>query len=119
MASLFAVEAAGGDATEVRGVVAVLIGLPAERLDELAILREDQDLPVGLGVGRRVAAAVPADPDVALGIDQKPVITVRPIVPGARTAPAPEELALDIELENRRSLRAALTGFQSSRILTR
>src|SRR6185436_15724289 len=66
---------------------------------ELAILGELQDV--------RVRAAVAAYPDVALVVDENPVVRVGPFVPRARSAPVPQQVAGLIELEYRRRARAA------------
>ena len=77
-------------------------------MQELAVLRELQDL--------RVLAAVAADPDVALVVDRDAVVRLRPLVALARPAPVADEVARGIELEDRRRLRAARRG---RRILVR
>ena len=60
---------------------------------------------VSLGIG---AAAVTANPNVALIIDGDPVVRIRPIVTRARAAPVPDEVAFFVELKNGRSRNATL-----------
>src|SRR3954463_9843367 len=92
------------DLAEVLGAVAVhRHALLADHHQELAVLRELQH--------HAVAAAVAADPDVALVIDGDAVVRGRPLIALAvAAAPVAQQRALLIELENRRRLRAALAG---------
>src|SRR5260370_9282503 len=62
---------------------------------------------VALGIR---GAAVAANPDIAFVIDGDSVIRIRPIVTRARSAPMPDEVALLVELQNRRSRKAPLRG---------
>ena len=111
---------------EIFDVVAAfaLAGL-ADLHQEFSVLRELQDHVVvewpaaGLrliqGGGLRWRrdcgpAAIAADPDVAFVVDGDSVIGGRPIVALARSAPVPDEIALFVELENRRRRHAALRG---------
>ena len=92
------------DAAEVLDVDCCPAGLRlrlAELRDELAVLRELEDV--------RVGADVAADPDVALVIDRDAVIRVRPVVALARPAPVPQQIALP----DRTRGRAAPAGSRS------
>src|SRR6185295_17799755 len=83
--------------------------LDADLHQELAVLRELQDVAV-------VGAAVAADPDVALAVDLQAVVRRRPLVAGTiLAAPAAQEIALLIELHDRRRLLAARAGAFVSR----
>src|SRR6185436_15285851 len=73
--------------------------LLADLQDELAVLGELQDV--------RVWAAVAADPDVPLVVDEDPVVAVGPLVALAGAAPVPQQVARLVELEDRRGARAA------------
>jgi hypothetical protein len=78
----------------------------ADLQQELAVLRELQDV--------RVGAAVAANPDVALVVDEDAMVGIRPLVSLARPAPVAQQVPFLIELENRRRARAAfaLLGFE-------
>src|SRR6185436_5376849 len=69
---------------------------------ELAVLGELQDVGVG--------AAVAANPDVALVVDEDAVVAVGPFIALTRTAPVPQQVARLVELEDRRRARAAQLG---------
>jgi len=60
--------------------------------------------------GGLLAAAVAADPDVALVVDIDAVVGAGPGVTGARAAPGADEIALGIEFKNRWGWSAALRG---------
>ena len=74
----------------------------ADLQQELAVLRELQDL--------RVLGVVAANPDVALVVDGDAVIRQRPLVALARAAPVADEVAGLIELEHRRRGHAAVAA---------
>src|SRR5262249_11151460 len=80
------------------GLVALLAGLQ----HEFALARELQILAVLL--------AVAADPDEALVVDAHTVLVLRPIVAGSGTAPGLHQLAVLVELHDRRGWCTALTG---------
>ena len=89
-------------------VIAVgLIALLADLQHEFAVARELQILPVLL--------AVAADPDEALGIDAHAMLVLWPVVALARAAPGPHQLALRVELHDRRSRYAAFAGRRTER----
>src|SRR5437879_1618848 len=107
---------------EVFDIVAAfaLAGMP-DLHQEFSVLREFQDHVVverstpGLRLicggslrrrGNLRTAAVAADPDVSFVIDGDSMIRDRPIVTLARSSPVPDEIALLVELENRRSRHA-------------
>src|SRR5207302_9629624 len=81
----------------------------ADLHQELAVLREFQNLIVAKAP-RVFAFAVAADPHVAFVIYEDPMIRIWPVVAFAGAAPVADEVALFIELENRRSGHAALRG---------
>src|SRR2546430_9736835 len=81
----------------------------ADLHQELAVLREFQNLIVAK-VSRVFAFAVAANPHVAFVIYEDPMIRIWPVVAFAGAAPVPDEVALFIELENRRSGHAAFRG---------
>ncbi len=70
-------------------------------------LRELQDLPVG--------RAVPADPDVALGIDPDAVFARRPVIALTRSAPPVDQVAVRREFEDGRRRHAALRARRNLR----
>ena len=72
----------------------------ADLHQELAVLGELQDV--------RVLLAVAADPDVALVVDMDAVVGFRPLVALARPAPGAHQVAVRIELQDRRRRAAAL-----------
>src|SRR5207237_10559829 len=62
--------------------------LLADLQQELAVFGEFQELGV--------RGAVAADPDIALIVDENPVVGVRPLEPFAGPAPMPQKVALRI-----------------------
>src|SRR6185369_17423151 len=90
-----------GDLVEREHVVAAgaRVG-EAELLDELAVLRELQDVAV--------LAAVAADEQVALGVGRDAVVRLRPLEALSRSAPRADEVALGVELDDRRRRHTAL-----------
>ena len=82
-----------GGAMQVRGVgVALALVALADLHDELAVLRELQELIVGdrLEAGQAVGrAVVAADPDEALVVDVDAVLALGPLVAAARRRPRP------------------------------
>ena len=76
----------------------------AELRDHVPVLRELHDV--------RVAAAVPADPDVALVVDEDPVVRLRPLVAlvvlTGFAAPRLHDMAVLVEREDRRRADAAI-----------
>jgi hypothetical protein len=85
----------------VRAVVAVRrLARNAVLRDELAVVCELQDV--------RVASAVSADPDVVLVVERDAVVGVRPNVAFAGPAPPLHEVALGVELQDRRRCTTAL-----------
>src|SRR5437867_5621693 len=83
------------DAAEVIGRAAVHRLLRRSDLhQELALVRELEDV--------RVGSPVSADPDVVLVVDRDSVIRLRPLVPLPGAAPRLHQVALRIELEDRR-----------------
>src|SRR6266851_312312 len=109
---------------EVFGIVAALALEWMPNLhQESSILRELQDLIVGIGARltrfRHVAgpgilkfgvhgAAVPANPDVAFEVDRNSVVGIGPIVTLAGAAPVSNQVASLIEFENGRRGHAAI-----------
>jgi len=88
---------------EIIRIVAAFV--PAETADlqqEFSVLGEFQDVGV--------FCPVAADPDVALVVDENPVVRLRPLVTRAGSAPVPQQIALLVELEHRRRRTAALAG---------
>ncbi len=82
--------------------------LLADLQQELAVFGEFQDL--------RVRTAIAADPNIALIVDENPVVGVRPLETFARSAPVVQEIALRIEFEDRWSAGAAFAGLQLERL---
>ena len=90
-----------GDAAEVLQVVAALVAAEmADLHDELAVIGELEDVGILL--------AVAADPDIALVVHMDAVVRLRPLVAGARTAPRPQQRAVRIVDQDRRSGAAAI-----------
>jgi hypothetical protein len=100
----------GGPVQVGRVVVALALVALADLHDELAVLRELQELIVGDrlevldAVGRAVVAA---EPDEALVVDVDAVFALRPLVPVPITAPRLDEVARRVEDDygRRRQLR--------------
>ena len=92
-----------------RGRAFAARALLADLQQELAVFGEFQDVGVG--------GAIAADPDIALVVDENPVVGVRPLVPFAGSAPVPQEVARLIEFEDRWSAGAAFAGLQLERLL--
>jgi len=80
----------------------VLVALLADLQHEFALARELQILAVLL--------AVAADPDEALVVNAHAVLVLRPVVAGAGTAPGLHQLAVLVELHDRRGWCTALAG---------
>jgi len=81
----------------------------ADLLQELAVVRELQDVGVRSLAGGGVATAVAADPDIALVIDGDAVVRRRPHIGlvGRRAAPSGDDVASRVELDHRRRRHAA------------
>src|SRR5258706_3055239 len=97
-------------AAELRAAVAAfrLAGAP-DLQQELALLRELEDLVVLVAVAR--------DPDVAFRVDHDAVLALRPFVAGARAAPAAQVLAARVELGHRRQRLAAAVRHRLARLV--
>ena len=83
------------------------LALMADLHQELALARELQDV--------RILVAAGAEPHVVLVVDVDAVFELRPLVAGARSAPARQQRAVGIELEDRRRGapdRSRLVGLQ-------
>ncbi len=87
-------------AAEVRRIAAAGVAARLAQLQqELPVARELEDV--------RIVRAVAADPDVVHRVDGDAVIRRRPVVAGTGSAPRADEVAVGIELEDRRRRRAA------------
>src|ERR1019366_9938681 len=93
---------------EVGAVVARLL----PRLQWVAQLQEKLSIRGEFQNPPEVLAADTADPDVALVVDEEPVLLRRPVIPGARSAPRPNDLTLRIEFNNRRRRDAAFSAWR-------
>ena len=71
-----------------------------ELFHELALARELQDVPV--------VGAVAANPEVALAVGRDAVVRFGPLEPLTGTTPSLDQIALRVELENRRCRDTAL-----------
>ncbi len=76
---------------------------------ELAVFGEFQDL--------RVRAAIAADPDISLVVDENAVVAIGPLIALAGTAPVAQQIAGLIEFQNGRRTRAALGRLQLRALL--
>ena len=97
-------------AFQVLGVIAALaLHRMADLHQELSVLREFEHLVV-VELRFVFAAAVAANPHVALVIHGNAVIRVGPVIALARSAPMTDQVAFFVELENRRRGHAAFRG---------
>src|SRR5262249_10331673 len=124
-------ESFGREAEIIEVVAALALAGLADLPDEFSVLRELEDhvvvealetarttasgrerfvAPADSTASAGTAAAIAADPDVALVADGDAVIRMGPIVPLAFAAPMSDQVSGFIEFEDRRSRGAALSG---------